>query len=75
MASDIAKIIKSSGKAEFMEAVEEALVSADKVVAVLIQDKEDGVYTSQVLTLGFNYSYERLGALDMAKMDLIKEEC
>ena len=58
-----------------MEAIEEALVSADKVIAVLIRDKEDGVYTSQVLSLGFDYSYERLGALDMAKMDLIKEEC
>ena len=58
-----------------MEAIEEALVSADKVIAVLIQDKEGGEFTSQILSLGFDYSYERLGALDMAKMDLIKEEC
>ena len=70
MADEIDKILESSGKADLLEKLNEALVTADKVVCVVIEDKEGGRFISQVITLGVLYQYEALGILDIAKDDI-----
>lgn len=67
---EIDKILKNSSKAELIEKLDEELKDSDKIIVVLIQDKGNGKYTSQVLTLGIENSYEAYGILDVAKHDL-----
>ena len=71
---DIDRILKNSSKADLIEKLDEELKEADKVIVVLIQDKEDGRYTSQVMTLGIENTYEAYGILDVAKQDLQEDD-
>jgi len=71
---DIDKILKNSSKAELIEKLDEELKETDKVIIVLIQDKEEGRYTSQVMTLGIENTYEAYGILDVAKQDLQEDD-
>ena len=71
---DIDKILMSSNKAELIEILTEKLVNTDKVIVVLIEDKEDGKYSSNLMLLGLNNSYEAYGILEVAKQDLEKDE-
>ena len=70
----IDKILKSSGKAELLEEIGEALETMDKVVVVLIEDKENGKFSSLVMTLGLDNNYEAYGVLEVAKQDLQRED-
>ncbi len=71
MDDDIDRIIKNSNKAELIEHLSEELAKADsKVVVILVTDKEDGTYSSHVMTLGLQNTYEAYGILDVAKQDL-----
>ncbi len=72
--NEIDKILKNSSKQELIERLNEDIVPTDKVIVVLIQDTEDGRYTSQVMTLGIENSYEAYGILDVAKQDLIEDD-
>ena len=72
--NDIDKILINSTKAELIEALTKGLASNDKAIIVLIEDKEDGSYSSQVMTLGLEYAYEAYGILDVAKQDLMNDE-
>lgn len=71
---EIDRILKNSSKAELIERLDEELKESDKVIIVLITDKEDGRYTSQVMTLGIENTYEAYGILDVAKHDLLEED-
>ena len=71
---EIDRILKNSSKAELIERLDEELKESDKVIIVLITDKEDGRYTSQVMTLGIENTYEAYGILDVAKHDLQEED-
>jgi len=71
---EIDKILKNSSKAELIERLDEELRETDKVIVVLITDKEDGRYTSQVMTLGIENTYEAYGILDVAKHDLQEDD-
>lgn len=71
---DIDKILKNSSKAELIEKLNEQLAEFDKVIVVLIQDKEKGKYSSLVMTLGIQSSYEAYGILEVAKQDLQSED-
>jgi len=71
---EIDKILKNSSKAELIEKLDEELKETDKVIVVLITDKENGRYTSQVMTLGIDNSYEAYGILDVAKQDLQEDD-
>jgi len=71
---DIDKILMSSSKAELIEHITEELKTADKVIIVLIEDKECGKYSSQVMTLGLDSTYEAYGILEVAKQDLMGED-
>lgn len=53
-----------------MESLNEELVKFDKVIVVLIRDKEQGEYSSLVMTLGIHNTYEAYGMLEVAKQDL-----
>ncbi len=75
MVDEIDKILKNSSKAELIERLNEELVETDKVIVVLIGDKEGGKYTSLVLTLGIDNTYEAYGILEVARQDLQGEEC
>ena len=68
--NDIEKILMSSSKAELIETLTKELVDADKVIVVLIEDKDEGRFSSQVLTLGLENSYEAYGILEIARQDL-----
>ena len=70
----IDKIFKSSAKAELLERLAEELKTMDKAIVVLIQDGEEGKYSSLVITLGLNNTYEAYGILDVAKQDLRDED-
>lgn len=70
MADDIGKIIKNSCKAELLEELSKSLELYDKAIVILIEDKEDGSYNSQVMTLGLERTYEAYGILDVAKNHL-----
>ena len=74
MGSDIDKILENSSKAELIEDFSEGLKEANKVVVILITDKESGGYTSQIMTLGIERTYDAYGILDAAKMDLQKDD-
>lgn len=71
---DIDKILKNSSKAELLEILPNALESVDKVIVILITDRENGNYHSQVMTLGINHSYEAYGILKVAEQDLKDDE-
>ena len=71
MASEIDRIIKNSNKAELIERLSQELAEADsKVIVILITDKEEGKYSSLVMTLGLENTYEAYGILEVAKQDL-----
>jgi len=72
MENEIDNIIKNSSKAELIEQLTEELEEFDKVIVVLIQDKEDGGYTSRVITLGLDNTYEAYGMIEVARQDLIE---
>lgn len=74
MADEIDKILKNSSKAELLERLPDELDDADKVIIILIKDKDEGDYSSMVMTLGIVYSYEAYGILDVAKKDLQSED-
>jgi len=74
--NDIDNILRNSSKAELIERLTEELVDFDKVIVVLIKDsenKDDGKYTSLVMTLGLDSSYEAYGILEVARQDLSEE--
>ncbi len=71
---DIEKIFISSSKAELIEWLTEALVNTDKAIIVLIEDMENGKYTSHVTTLGLVTTYEAYGILEVARQDLQGED-
>jgi len=53
------------------------LAEFDKVIIILIKDSEDeesSKYTSLVMTLGLNSTYEAYGILEVAKQDLAEEK-
>lgn len=71
---DISKILKNSSKAELLEALARELQNFDKAIVVLLQDNDDGSYTSNIMTLGLQSTYEAYGILDVAKLDLQEED-
>jgi len=71
---DIDKIFRSSAKAELIEKLTEELETADKAIVILIEDKDEGKYSSLVMTLGLQNTYEVYGILDVAKQDLQNDE-
>ena len=73
MGDDIDKILKNSSRAEMVEEFADKLVAADKVIIVLVEDTDDGKFSSQVMLLGISNSYEAYGILDVAKQDLQEE--
>ncbi len=74
MADEIDRLIKNSNKAELIEQLTDALATYYKVIVVLVQDKEKGGYSSLVMTLGVNNTYEAYGILEVGKQDLIDED-
>jgi hypothetical protein len=74
MSDDIDRIIKNSCKAELLEELSKALETMDKVIVVLVEDKPEGKYSSLVMTLGLNTTYEAYGILDVAKRDLQEDD-
>lgn len=75
MDDDIDRIIKNSNKAELIERLSQELSEEDsKVLVILITDKEEGKYSSLVMTLGLNTTYEAYGILEVAKQDLQNED-
>ncbi len=74
MPDEIDKILRNSSKAELLETLEKELHQYDKVLVMLIEDKESGKYHSLVMTLGIDYSYEAYGILEVAKQDLQADE-
>ena len=68
--NDIDRIFRSSAKAELIEELTQRLGTTDKAIVILIEDKADGKYSSQIMTLGLNTTYEAYGILDVAKQDL-----
>jgi len=46
----------------------------DKAIVILIEDMENGKYSSIVMTLGLNNTYEAYGMLEVAKQDLQEED-
>ncbi len=74
MNGDIDRIIRNSNKAQLLEKLAEELEKADaKVIVVLIDDKEGGGYSSTVMTLGIENTYEAYGILEVARQDLQDE--
>ena len=74
MDDELDKILKNSSKAELLEHLERALTEYDKVIVVLLQDKENGGYYSKVMTLGLSSTYEAYGILEVGKQDLQEDE-
>ena len=74
MPGEIDKILKNSSKAELLETLSEALVTTDKAVVVLVEDKGDGKFFSQVLLLGITSKYEALGIIEIAQSDIMNED-
>lgn len=72
---EIEDIIKSSNKAEFLEMVQKSLVTTDKAMAVLIDGREDGKWTTRILTLGIKEDYEAVGILQIGMMDFWIQGC
>ena len=73
--NEIDKILINSTKADLIENLTKELVDADKVIVVLIEDKKDGAYSSQVLTMGLESTYEAYGILEVAKLVLMEDDC
>ena len=74
MTDEIDRIIKNSNKAELIEQLSQELSEEDsKVIVILITDKDDNKYSSLVMTLGLNNTYEAYGILEVAKQDLQSE--
>ena len=71
---EIDRILRNSSKAELIGKLDEELKETDKVIVVLIQDKENGRYASTVMTLGIQNTYEAYGILDVAKQDLQEDD-
>lgn len=72
---DIDKILKNSTKADLLEALSERLPYADKVIAIVVNDKEDcGAYDIQVMHIGINHGYEALGIIQSALNNLYDED-
>jgi hypothetical protein len=72
---EIERIIRNSNKAELIEKLSQALeVDDPKVIVVIINDKEEGQYSSDVITLGLNNTYEAYGMLEVAKRDLMEDD-
>ena len=73
--NEIDNILKNSSKAELLERLTEELTDFEKVIVVLIKDDDkSGKYTSLVMTLGLEHTYEAYGMLEVAKQDLIEGE-
>lgn len=68
--NEIDKIIRNSCKAELLEELTKELLKTDKAIIVLIEDKAEGKYSSTVMLLGIEYSYEAYGILEAAKRDI-----
>ena len=68
------KIFKNSEKGKLVEQFAEDLETMDKAVVILIKDKEEGGFSSVVMTLGLNNTYEAYGMLEVAKQDLLEED-
>jgi hypothetical protein len=72
--SDLENIFRSSDKAELIENLEKELTTANKCIIITIEDKRDEfTYSSCVMTLGLENSYEAFGILEVAKQDLIND--
>ena len=71
---DIDRIFRSSAKAELIEELTKELETMDKAIVILIMDKDEGKYSSLVMTLGLETTYEAYGILDVAKQDLQKDD-
>jgi len=74
MSDDIDKILKNSSKAELLEVLGRELLTVDKAIVILIEDKAKGAFSSRVLMLGISSGYEALGILEVAKQDVRDEE-
>lgn len=72
--SELDKILLDSDKAELLEDLSKKLPTASKVIIVLIEDKDDGTYDSQVMILGLDHTYEAYGILEVAKQDLMEND-
>jgi len=72
--NEIDKILINSTKADLIENLTKGLFDADKAIIILIEDKEDGGYSSQVMTMGLDSTYEAYGILEVAKQDLENDE-
>ena len=73
--NDIDRLLNNSSKAELIEQLSDELAEGDKkVVVIVIEDKEAGKFSSKVMTLGFETSYEVYGVLDVAKQDLMGDD-
>lgn len=71
MGTELDHILMNSEKANLLEVFKEKLQEGEpKVIVILINDKDDGKYDSQVLLLGMTNSYEALGILEIAKEDI-----
>lgn len=67
---DIDKILRNSSKAELLERLPRELDKSDKAIIILIENKGEGKYSSIVMTLGLENTYEAYGILEVAKQDL-----
>ena len=74
MESDIDRILKSSGKAELIEEFSKGLEQANKAFVILIEDGEEGKFTSSVMFLGLANTYEAYGILEIARQHLQEED-
>lgn len=71
MTDDIEHIMRNSEKAELIEQLSNELEKSDpKVIVILITDKDEGRYSSLVMTLGIDNTYEAYGILEVARQDL-----
>ena len=66
MANEIDRILINGTKVEFLQGIEEALITMDKAVVILVQPKENGKYTELCMALGMEYGYEVYGLLQIA---------
>lgn len=71
MTDDIEHIMRNSEKAELIEQLSNELEKSDpKVIVILITDKDEGRYSSLVMTLGIDNTYEAYSILEVARQDL-----
>ena len=74
MANEIEKILENSEKADMLERFTEELVTADKVVVVIINELPCERFNNVVMTYGLASKYEAYGILDVVKQDMINED-